>query len=132
MARHLEKVTPLLRIHHIGEGPLDERIDRFVDARLRLYEAVAPAARAARAAAPHSEAIRDQYDRTRATLRAQVERQFAPELGAMPAGRRRAVLDGVDALVQLEALDHLRVHLGHSLARTRDIHRELLRVLLGA
>lgn len=131
MAHHLERVTPLLRIHAIGEGPLEERIATFVDARLRLYEAIAPAARAARAAAPRNEIIRTQYARTRSLLRDQVARHFRAELRRLPAGRRRAVADGIDALFQLEGYDHLRQELGHSPARTAEIQRQLLRTLLG-
>ena len=132
MARHLERVTPLLRIDEIGAGDLDDRIARFVDARLRLHEAIAPVARAARAAAPRNEIIRAQYDRTRSTLSAQVESHFAPELGAMPAGRRRAVASGIDALTQLEGLDHLRLHQGHALPRAAEILRQLVSILLAA
>ena len=48
IARNIEKVTPLFLIPAIGEGELDSRIDRFVDARLRLQVAVGPTFRAAR------------------------------------------------------------------------------------
>jgi AcrR family transcriptional regulator len=132
MARHLERVTPLLRIPDIGAGDLDDRIDRFVDARLRLHEAIAPVARAARAAAPRNEIIRAQYARTRSTLSAQVETHFGPELRAMPAPRRRAVVSGIDALSQLEGLDHLRLHQGHARPRAAEILRELVAILLTA
>ncbi len=130
MAHHLEKVTPLLRLPAIGEGPLEDRIDRFVESRLRLYEAIAPVARAARAAAPHNDAIRARYQRTRSLLREQVGRHFGPELRRLPAGHRRAVTDGIDALFQLEGYDHLRQELGRSPARTADTQRQLLRTLL--
>ena len=132
MARHLERVTPLLRIPDIGAGDLDDRIDRFVDARLRLHDAIAPVARAARAAAPRNEIIRAQYDRTRSTLSAQVETHFGPELQAMPAPQRRAVASGIDALSQLEGLDHLRLHQGHARPRAAEILRQLVAILLTA
>lgn len=130
MARHLERVTPLLQIEGLGVGDLDDRIARFVDARLRLHEAIAPVARAARAAAPRNEVIRAEYDRRRSTLREQVETHFAADLRAMPAERRRAVASAIDALCQLDGLDHLRLHQGHSLADAGDILRQTLTILL--
>src|SRR3954452_9433869 len=50
MARHLERVRSKLVVPGIGEGPLADRIDRLVEARLALHTAVAPTARAARIA----------------------------------------------------------------------------------
>ena len=109
MRRHLENVAPLLHIDAIGEGPLPERVDRFVDARLRLYEAIAPAARAARLAARDNEVIRARMGETEELLRGQVDRHFEPELSALTPRLRRAISDAIDALVQLESLDYLFV-----------------------
>ena len=109
MRRHLENVTPLLEIHAVGSGPLPERVDRFVDARLRLYEAIAPAARAARLAARDNEVIRARMGETEELLRGQVDRHFKPELSALTPRSRRPISDAIDALVQLEALDYLFV-----------------------
>ena len=108
-ARILERVTPLLRIHEIGIGDLEDRIERFVAARLQLHEAIAPVARAARVASHRNELIREQYDRRTAILREQIDRHFATELRAMTPKRRRAVSAGIDALCQLDGLDHFRV-----------------------
>jgi AcrR family transcriptional regulator len=128
--RHLELVRPLALIPAIGEGPLDERITRFVDARLRLYEAVAPSARAARRRADTSDILRQQVERTRAGLREQVERHFAPELRALGPRRRRAVGAAVDGLCQFEGLDHYRIHRGASVAQTRTLLGDALALLL--
>lgn len=128
--RHLELVRPLALIPAIGEGPLEERIARFVDVRLRLYESVAPSARAARRRADTSDILRQQVERTRAELREQVERHFAPELAALDARRRRAVGAAVDGLCQFEGLDHYRIHRGASVAQTRTLLRDALVLLL--
>lgn len=121
--RHLDGVLPLTRIHAIGEGPRSERIERFVSSRLRLYEAIAPSARAARVAATRNAIIREQVELTRRQLGEQVERQFRPELEAMDAPRHRAIAGAVDTLGQFESLDHARVHRGLSRAATE---RELV------
>lgn len=109
MRRHLENVAPLLHIDAIGEGPLPERVERFVDARLRLYQAIAPAARAARLAVRDNEVIRARMGETEELLRLQVHRHFEPELSSLRPRFRRAISDAIDALVQLEALDYLFV-----------------------
>jgi TetR/AcrR family transcriptional regulator of autoinduction and epiphytic fitness len=128
--QHFEQVRPLTVIHAIGEGDLDDRIDRFVDARLRLYEAVAASARAARRAAEHSPILAEQVMHTRRALQEQVERHFAPEWQAFGTRRRRAVALTVDTLFQFEGLDHCRQHRGLSLRECRVVLREALHAAL--
>ena len=43
----------------------------------------------------------------RAALRGQVERQFAPELDALPKRERKLLLASLDQATSLEALDYL-------------------------
>lgn len=128
--RNLERVTPLFLIHAIGEGDLDDRIDRFVRARLRLYEAVAASFRASKARAAVDEVIREQVDLTRRSLREQGEKHFARELVDLDARRRRARAAAVDALTQFDALDHYRVHRGFSSTETQSLLADALHALL--
>ena len=130
MARHLEIVGPKLPIPAIGEGPLDERIDRFIAARLTLHEAVAPTARAAKIAASTNPIIRDQYQRTVTILREQIEQHFKPELAAVATKRRRAIVAALDALAQLDGLDYYRVLRGFSRNETAALLRVALSRLL--
>ena len=79
--RQLERRGPLLLFPAIGEGPLDDRIDRFVDgpappARPRPGRPCGPR----RIRATFDPVVRDQFDADRTRLREQIERQFAPEL----------------------------------------------------
>jgi AcrR family transcriptional regulator len=128
--RHLERMMPLFVIHGIGEGDLDERVDRFVTARLRLYEAVAPAFRAARVRGTEDEVIRDRVEATRRALREQTERQFAPELRGLTVSQRRARSAAVDALTQFDTLDLYRVHRGYSSTEARTLLAGALHALL--
>jgi AcrR family transcriptional regulator len=128
--RHLERMMPLFVIHGIGEGDLDERVDRFVTARLRLYEAVAPAFRAARVRGTEDEVIRDRVEATRRALREQTERQFAPELRGLTVSQRRARSAAVDALTQFDTLDLYRVHRGFSSTEARTLLAGALHALL--
>lgn len=128
--RRFESVAPLAHIHEIGNGPLEDRIARFVDARLRLYEAVAPTARVSRRRAETSDIVRAQVELSRQQLRTQVQRHFARELRALPARRRRSLTNAIDTLTQLEGLDHSRVHLRCSVADTRSMLVDTLHLLL--
>ncbi len=122
--RHLERVGPLFALEPIGEGPFADRVEEFVSARLRLYQAIAPTARAAQArtrmrATPASEIIRESLNARRGLLRVQLSRHFAEELGAF--GRRAdSVLAAADALTQIETIDWYLVDGGYTLAQTKD------------
>jgi AcrR family transcriptional regulator len=128
--RHLERVFPSYLIHAIGEGGLDDRIRRFVGARLRLHETIAPTARAARIRAAVNPILREQVDLTRQALREQVDKHFAAELDALDEPRRLSVSAAVDALGQFESLDYLRVHRGLSHEDTETALVEALHALL--
>jgi AcrR family transcriptional regulator len=128
--RQQERVLPLYLIHAIGEGGLDDRIERFVTARLRLYEAIAATARASRARAAVNDIMRAQVDETRRLLGQQIDKHFAPELAGAGVKGRRARSGAVDTLCQLEALDHLRVHRGLTIGETRAVLVDALRALL--
>lgn len=128
--RQQEKVLPLYLIHAIGQGDLDDRIERFVTARMRLYEAIAATARASRARALVSEILREQVGETHRRLQQQVDRHFAPELERLATPQQRATSGAVDTLCQLEALDHLRLHRGYSTHQTGALLSKALHALL--
>jgi AcrR family transcriptional regulator len=110
LARHLEVLAPLFEIPDLGEGPFEERLDRYVGCRLRLYQAVAPMARASLLRAPTSPIIAEQLDHARRRGLEQLAAMFAPELDALPAAERQPVLDAADALCQFETMEHLTEH----------------------
>jgi AcrR family transcriptional regulator len=130
ISHHLERVLPLYHFPRIGEGPLDARVPAFVAHRLRLYETIAAASRGTRRRAATDEVVREQLEWTRRGLREQVEKQFAPELDTMPARTRRARVAALDALCELEALDHYRVHRGFSTRETETLLTDAVRALL--
>jgi AcrR family transcriptional regulator len=128
--RQLELVEPLFHIPAIGEGPLDERIERFVTCRIRLWQAVGPTARAASFRASTNAVMRQQFESTRELLRGQVAQMFAPELDDLDVPEARAVLGAVDVLCEFAGLDHLRRVRALTDAQTRDILVRSLRLLL--
>ena len=82
--RNRERTAPLTRLHAIGQGPLDARIDDFVAMRLRLYDSVGPEYRATLAHAHRLPRISEQLATARHEMRQQFKLQFAPELEARP------------------------------------------------
>ncbi|HWJ62308.1 MAG TPA: TetR/AcrR family transcriptional regulator [Acidimicrobiales bacterium] len=108
IARNLARMGPFFDLEAPGEGPLDDRIDRTVAARLRLYDGIAPMARAAVARAPQNKIIDERLQETRLLLRRQVEEMFRPELAVLDADGAHEVVAIVDVLLELDAIDHLR------------------------
>jgi len=130
ISHHLDGVWHLYVFHGIGEGSVDDRVDAFAQHRVRLYEAIGATARATRVRATTDEILREQLELTRRALREQIEKQFAPELDAMPARTRRARVAAIDAVAELEALDHYRLHRGFSATQTEALLTDAIRALL--
>jgi AcrR family transcriptional regulator len=130
IARHAERVAPLFEVPDLGVGPLDERIARLVEWRIRLYEAAAPTARAAIQRASVNPLLREQMELVRGRLRRQTEEMFAPELAGLSPSTRRVTLAPVDALLQFESAEHLRVRLGFTVTQTNDVLNRALQSLL--
>lgn len=132
IARHVEKVQPLLEVTDLGDGPLPERAARIVERRLALYQAVAPTMRAALVLARRNQIVRDQIDANRRRLLEQVRRMFQPELRALVAPDRREVTAALDVLLGFESVEHLRHDRGFSAAATgRVLIRSVLALLGG-
>ncbi|WP_426572090.1 TetR/AcrR family transcriptional regulator [Aquihabitans sp. McL0605] len=131
IARHLVRMAPLFELDHPGEGPVEERIEAIVTARLRLYEAAAPMARASVARAQSNRIIRERLEETRKVLQRQVEDMFAPELAARPKAERAQVAASLDVLLELEALEHLRRYRALPEPAVQEILVRAVRALLG-
>jgi len=96
--RMIDGARHLLDLDVDPAAPLAERIDRLVAARLKVYDHIAPAARAIRIGAHRHPVLAKQLKHGRAFFRAQVEQAFAIE---------GSTLDAVDALLQFETYDLL-------------------------
>ena len=102
--RELERARPLLDLGVPPTAAAADKIEQVVEARVRLFEAIAPAARAARASAHRHAVIAAQLRDARSYLRNQLARLFEPEL----RGARAPRLAAVDALCSFETYDLLR------------------------
>jgi len=128
--RHFESIALLAEVPQLGEGTLNERIDRLVAGRVRLFDAVAAAYRAASAKAPTDELIADRVAFTRAALRKQVLLQFQTELDALGPVQGATRAATVELLLSLESLDALRRTRGLSAAETKAVLTDALAELL--
>lgn len=106
--RYFERFAPLFEIPAIGDGPLDDRLVRLVDARIALYGSIAPIARLARSRALEQPLIARSLADTRSLLTGQIRTHFAPELNGLTAARADDLASLIDALTAFEAWDHLR------------------------
>ena len=128
--RNLEKVEPLFLIADLGTGSFAHRIDAFLDARMRVYDAIAATARASRLAASRSAVIRSHLEGGRRAMRVQLERQFASELDCLDGAEREAAAAAADALTQIETIELYRCNRGFTSEHTRDLLAVALRALL--
>ena len=126
--RHLAAARPLLEVGIGADAPTAAKIDRLVDARVRLYEAIAPAARAARRYALRHVEIARQLTTSRAFLRKQVRSLFAPEL----KGVHLSKLPVLDVLCSFETYELLRIENGLSRSKAAETLRVALATLLAA
>jgi TetR/AcrR family transcriptional regulator, regulator of autoinduction and epiphytic fitness len=93
-------------------APLRLRLEQLVRQRVRMYEELSPVWRAARLQEPFSPAIRSNRDVLLRLGREQVERVFAPELAALPPGRRATTLAAVQVALVWATWESLRTELG--------------------
>ena len=104
IAQQLATARPLLDPRVGPDDPLRLRVERLVDARIRLYDAITPGARAARITAHRHPLVAKQVADSRAYLRDQIRLLFRREL----AGDRAALLPALDALCSFETFELLR------------------------
>lgn len=127
--RALDAARPLLDVGIGADAPTADKIDHVVAARMRLYDEIEPAARAARVCAHRHDVVAAQIAESRSFLRHQLVRLFAAELRG-PVGAAR--LAAVDALLSFESHQLLRHAQRLSRPKTATALTGALDALLGA
>jgi AcrR family transcriptional regulator len=123
--------APLLALT-VGPGaPIDERISRFVERRIELFEHLGPVARLARALADGQPVLAAGLTSTRRYLRGQIEHLFAAELREMPGPQARHTLAVLDVVCSFESVDLLLHDQGLSRADVTAAIDRSMRQLLG-
>ena len=129
IAKGNERYAELLHLHEIGQGPLDDRIERIIEQRMAFFEEGGPTGLATRLRAPFEPVLQKDLVRTRARMRDQLARHFAAELKQLGrAGAQR--LAAIDVLLSLESYQLLRDDQVQSLADVADTWRSALTALL--
>lgn len=128
--RNMAKLVPLARLHAIGEGPFDRRLDDFVEMRVRLFERAAPAFRAGVHHEPTIATVRANLHETRRLLSEQFAAHFAPELDALAPTDRARVEVVADLVSQFDSIDVLRRYRRLTVSETADVIASSLRTLL--
>lgn len=113
------------------DTPTARKVDAYVEGRASSLESLLAFHRAVRLMEPTSERVRsyrlamDKWEKER------VGKIFSPELRAMEAARRSAVLAGIDVLASADSWDHLRRN-GQSARAARQVLRSGILSWLGA
>lgn len=121
--RELLISRPLLELDVDDGADLDERIRLLVGARARLFEAIAPTARAARLAAVRNPVIAGRLQERRALLRTQVREVLDPPMPLLPT---------LDVLCSFETYELLRHDQRLSKTKATECLVASLHALVGA
>lgn len=119
--RYFTRYASLFEIPEIGRGDRADRIGRYVDARLKLWDAIAPIGRLARAKAYDKPATALALARARALFRDRIETHFCAELDGCSTGRKVETTAAVDACTSFETWDLQRTVYRLDEARVRSM-----------
>lgn len=106
--RYRERYAALFEIPDQGEGTFDDRVERFVDTRLTLFETVTGPARMVRIRAREHPKLGEALADMRSLLASQVREHFAGELAALPTAEADDIAGLVDTLASFESWELLR------------------------
>lgn len=128
--RVLADLAPIAILEDLGVGSQDQRIEAYVDGRLRLLPHMHPFRIAARARLADVEGVRTIVTVSNEMVRAQVASQFAAELADRPRRDAELLADSIFAMTSFESYDLLVHQLGRSVDDVRAMWMHATRVLL--
>jgi TetR/AcrR family transcriptional regulator, regulator of autoinduction and epiphytic fitness len=132
IGRVMGEVWPIFDIEQLGEGELDERIERFITSRLAAYGELAPLTRLAVRRSITEPAVMAEFDNVRSFLQGQLQTQFAPELDHLESSDRDLVVAALDVVFQFEALEFLSRYEGMTDEGMANVLSRHVHVHLGA
>lgn len=115
---NFERLQPLLDVE-CGDGSLETRIKKFVDARLKFNEAIAGPARTARMRSHFAPVIAEDIQHYRQVLDSAVRQHFAPELKARSKAESEDLIALIDTLISFDSWDLLTRDHGRSRTQIR-------------
>jgi AcrR family transcriptional regulator len=129
-ARVMERFPELFTIPDLGSGSLDERIQRFVDARVQLHETLHPLELLVRAHAARDADTSDFVDAVRQVLADQARQHFAADLRPHGPARRDDLVTTIAVLTSVESWQQFRRSHDRSPVQTRRAWRTALAGIL--
>ncbi len=129
LARMLERF-PVLYLADSGQGPLGERIERFVATRVAWWEKTHRMALLQRSMVLQDPEAARMVDRGRQGMAEQVREHFAPELRERSQARRDDLVAFIAILTSVESWDQLRNVYGRSPLQTRRAWTHAIDALL--
>lgn len=127
---HFERVQPILHSDEAVDGPLDTRIKRFVDGRVKFNQAIEGPARTAQMRAHAAPVIAEDIQYFRRVLDESVRKHFAPELERRAKTEAEDLIAVIDVVVSFDAWDQLTTGHGRSKAQVKRAWVMALEALL--
>lgn len=112
--RFVDRYADRFEVPELGTGTLEDRVERFVQARVDLHRTVAPIARLARARAFEQQHFAATLGDLRRRQLEQARAHFSTELDLLPERDADARAATVATLTSFESWDQLVTDLGHS------------------
>ena len=106
--RAVERFGHLYSVPEIGIGSRSDRIHRFVDSRIALWEKIHHLDRLTRSRAVRIPAAQEFVDGMRRVMTATVERHFEPELRRHSSAERASIATSISALTSGESWEQFR------------------------
>lgn len=115
-ARFFELNSELFSLPDEGQGALEERVERLVDARIRLFNTIAPISRLGRSRAFDNPGLDEVLQHSRRSMAQQVSRHFETEISRCPADQGQDLAALLSGLVSIESWEHQHELLGRDQA----------------
>lgn len=131
IGQYFDRFAPLFDVPNLSEGTLPQRIASLADARLDLYEAIAPIAHIARLRALETPQFAATLATTRAGSASQVRSHFAEELAVRTPAQADDLVAMIDSMTSLESWELQRDTHGRSRLQIRRAWNNGLAALLG-
>ncbi|MEM9745075.1 MAG: TetR/AcrR family transcriptional regulator [Actinomycetota bacterium] len=129
-ARVIERFPELFSLPEADVGPLEDRIQRFVDARFELHETLHAFELLGRAHAVRDPASADRVDAVRTVQADQVRNYFEADLAAHGPARCDDIAAAIAVLTSVESWEQFRRSHGRSPLQTRRAWRGALAGIL--
>ncbi len=127
--RALELTLPLLK-PVASEGPLEPRLQSFLEQRARVLEATTPMRQAALVLAPTSQEMQQRFATARRVGLDEIERAFGAELSTYAGAERDRLVHALEIATNWASWNSLRGPIGLSPDAAREVMAHTVRALL--